>query len=48
MLYSIREYHVAPNGHQYGIKYYVGLVWDAAQEFIKNYKGTGHLFLYED
>lgn len=48
MLYSIREYHVAPNGHQWGIRYYVNLLWEQAQEFIKNYKGTGILDLYED
>lgn len=48
MLYSIREYHVAPDGHQYGIRYYANLLWEQAQNLIQNYKGTGHLFLYED
>lgn len=43
MLYTIREWHVAPDGHQYSIQYHINMLLSQAYEFIRNYKGTGLL-----
>lgn len=49
ILYSIREYHVAPDGHQWGIRYYCNMLLSQAYEFIRNYTGNGSLSQpYED
>jgi hypothetical protein len=49
ILYSVREWHVAPDGHQYSIMYHINMALSAAYEFIRNYKGTGFLSEpYED
>ena len=48
MLYTVREHHVAPDGHQYSIKYTLFDAFQAAMDFINSYKGTGILSLMED
>jgi len=48
MLITVREYHVTPDGHQYGIIEHIFHAMRKAKEFIKSYAGTGMLMLIED
>ena len=43
MLYTVREYHKAPDGHQYSIKYHVFNFFREAMDFVNHYMGTGIL-----
>jgi hypothetical protein len=47
-LITVREYHVAPDGHQYSIKERLFHFMEDALAFISSYKGTGILDLIED